>query len=59
MIVTGKITMKEKLTACFFELFGERIVDRQHLGSGYWVARRGWRLKFRGKYYYHFFEDFE
>lgn len=51
--------MKDKFLCCFFELFGERIVDRRYMGGGDWQARRGWQLKFRGRYYYYFFEDFE
>ena len=50
--------MKEKLLAVFFELFGERIIDRQHFGGADWKERRGWQLKFMGKYYYHYFEDY-
>ena len=50
--------MKDKALCIFFELFGERIVDRQYTGDGHWVARRGWQLKFRNRLYYYYFEDY-
>jgi hypothetical protein len=50
--------MTEKIKAIIFEAFGERIVDRRYLGNGDYEARRGWRLIFRRKVYYHWFEDF-
>jgi len=48
--------MKDKLLCIFFELFGERITDKTYQGDGEWDIRYGWRLKFRGRWYYYFFE---
>ena len=58
VLVSFFAAVKEKFLACFFEIFGERIVDNQYEGHGNWLSRKGWRITVGKKVFYHWFEDY-